>query len=258
MSIDNAERPPDGVPERPQEERAAEADSSAARRSAVLGSVLLFLGLGLLTLLLVDRELPLAMPRSWYTDRSLWVAGGLIALASGWYLLRDSTSGAATVPDGPRDPARRKWDAGVRELGAAGPRFSRLVLYTCRRLPSLRGGTSHAREVRGLAAPHFGGRHRRRSHSRRAVYDLCAGRRIRRQGAVSRAGQRPAPKAADRGHPATGYHPAGPRLIICNGPTHQAGREWPASTNCSRRLVRFLLSRAIERRSKRSSRDARS
>ncbi len=130
MSIDHPERPPDSVPERPQESAPAEADPSAARRSALLGSVLLFLGLGLLTLLLVDRELPLAMPRSWYTDRSLWVAGGLIALASGWYLLRDSTGGAATVPGGPRDRARRKWDAALRELGATGPRFSRLVLYT--------------------------------------------------------------------------------------------------------------------------------
>ena len=101
----------------------------AAHRRTVLGSVLLFVGLGLLTLLLVDRELPLAMPRTWYTDRSLWVAGGLIALASGWYMLRDSNSEAGSLPGSPRDPVRRKRDAALWELGAAGPRFSRLVLY---------------------------------------------------------------------------------------------------------------------------------
>jgi hypothetical protein len=130
MSIDNRELPQDRLPEGLQESGPAEADALAAHRRTVLGSILLFLGLGLLTLLLVDRELPLAMPRSWYTDRSLWVAGGLIALASGWYMLRDSNSEAASLPGGLSDPVRRKWDAVLRELGAAGPRFSRLVLYT--------------------------------------------------------------------------------------------------------------------------------
>src|ERR1700677_3410758 len=129
MSIENRERPPDRLPEGPQESGPAEADAPAAHRRTVLGSVLLFVGLGLLTLLLVDRELPLAMPRTWYTDRSLWVAGGLIALASGWYMLRDSTSEAGSLPGSPRDPVRRKRDAALWELGAAGPRFSRLVLY---------------------------------------------------------------------------------------------------------------------------------
>lgn len=179
MSIDNLEPPPDRLLEGPQERGPAEADALAAHRRTVLGSVLLFLGLGLLTLMLVDRELPLAMPRSWYTDRSLWVAAGLIALASGWYLLRDSSGEATNPPGGSRDPARAKWDAALRELGAVGPRFSRLVLYT-HRLPSLRGGAGHAREVRGLASPDLGGRYRRRSCARRAVYDLRAGRRIRR------------------------------------------------------------------------------
>jgi hypothetical protein len=130
MSVDNLEPPPDRSPEGPQERGPAEADAPAVHRRTVLGSVLLFLGLGLLTLMLVDRELPLAMPRSWYTDRSLWVAGGLIALASGWYLLRDSSGEAASLPGGSRDPARAKWEAALRELGAPGPRFSRLVLYT--------------------------------------------------------------------------------------------------------------------------------
>jgi hypothetical protein len=129
MSIENRERPPDRLPEGPQESGPAEADAPAAHRRTVLGSVLLFVGLGLLTLLLVDRELPLAMPRTWYTDRSLWVAGGLIALASGWYMLRDSNSEAGSLPGSPRDPVRRKRDAALWELGAAGPRFSRLVLY---------------------------------------------------------------------------------------------------------------------------------
>jgi Glutaredoxin-like domain (DUF836) len=130
MSLDNRELPPDRLPEVPLEKGPAEADSPTAHRRTTLGSVLLFLGLGVLTLLLVDRELPLAMPRSWYTDRSLWVAGGLIALASGWYLLRDSTGEAPNLAGGPRDPARRQWNAALRELGAVGPRFARLVLYT--------------------------------------------------------------------------------------------------------------------------------
>ncbi len=112
------------------ESPAAEADSSATRRRTLLGTVLLFVGLGLLTLLLVDQELPLPMPRSWYTDRALWVAGGFIALGSGWYLLRDADDEEPTLSGGQLRAARRKWDATVRELGAPGPRFSRLVLYT--------------------------------------------------------------------------------------------------------------------------------
>ena len=55
--------------------------SEGNRRRSGLGTVLLFLGLGILGLIMADRTggLPLQMPRSWYTDRSLWVAAGLCA-----------------------------------------------------------------------------------------------------------------------------------------------------------------------------------
>jgi hypothetical protein len=56
-----------------------------------LGSMLLFLGIGLLSLLAADRTfgLPVKLPRSWYTDRVLWVAIGFGAFGAGWYLLGD-------------------------------------------------------------------------------------------------------------------------------------------------------------------------
>src|SRR5580704_19762729 len=72
-------------------------ESPGSRRRSGLGSVLLFLGIALLALLLLDPgELPLSMPRSWYIDRTLWVAGGLMALGGGWYLLRDDESERAS------------------------------------------------------------------------------------------------------------------------------------------------------------------
>jgi hypothetical protein len=92
---------------------------------------LLFAGIGLLALLLIDRgELPIAMPRTWYIDRTLWVAAGLTALGAGWYLLRDSateTSESTRSSGRPLAGQPIRSDAG---LGPPLPRFSRVVLYT--------------------------------------------------------------------------------------------------------------------------------
>src|SRR5271154_6912527 len=103
------------------------------RGRSALGTILLFLGIGLLGLLLIDPgELPISMPRSWYVDRTLWVAGGLISLGTGWYLLRDSETpagedrGAASR----RAATTRAAEALADGLGPAGRRFSRLALYT--------------------------------------------------------------------------------------------------------------------------------
>jgi hypothetical protein len=76
-------------------------------RSGV-GSVLLFAGVGLLSLLVADRTfgLPVKLPRSWYTDRVLWVGIGVVSFGAGWYLLGDpkSTDGDAHRR-GPNDQA---------------------------------------------------------------------------------------------------------------------------------------------------------
>jgi hypothetical protein len=114
------------------ENAAADSDSSAARRRSMLGSTLLFLGIGLLGLLLIDwRELPLPMLRSWYVDRTLWVAGGLIAVGSGWYLLRDSPEDAETRPRAERGGrVTQEQVSSTDRLRPGGQRFTRLVLYT--------------------------------------------------------------------------------------------------------------------------------
>jgi hypothetical protein len=64
-----------------------------------LGSVLLFAGVGLLSLLVADRTLglPVKLPRTWYTDRALWVALGFFSFAAGWYLLGDPKSADGEV-----------------------------------------------------------------------------------------------------------------------------------------------------------------
>ena len=56
-------------------------ESRVRFRSVGLGSVLLFLGIAVLSLLVADRVfgLPVNLPRSWYTDRGLWVAIGLVS-----------------------------------------------------------------------------------------------------------------------------------------------------------------------------------
>jgi Glutaredoxin-like domain (DUF836) len=88
-----------------------------------LGSVLLFAGVGLLSLLVADRTfgLPVKLPRSWYTDRGLWVAIGFISFGAGWYLLGD--------------PKSKDRDAHVKTPGdqAHGPtelRIQSVVLYS--------------------------------------------------------------------------------------------------------------------------------
>ncbi len=65
-----------------------------------LGSVLLFLGIGLLSLLIADRTfgLPVKLPRSWYTDRALWVGIGFVAFVAGWYLLGDPKPADGEAP----------------------------------------------------------------------------------------------------------------------------------------------------------------
>jgi glutaredoxin len=109
-----------------------EAESPSARGRSAFGSLLLFLGIGLLGLLLIDpAELPLSMPRSWYIDRTLWVAGGLIALGGGWYLLRDDESERVSGQNArARAAASRRSQFSAEGLGIPGPRFTRLVLYT--------------------------------------------------------------------------------------------------------------------------------
>jgi len=100
-------------------------ESLRDRSRSALGSVLLFLGIGLLGLLAADRTfgLPVKLPRSWYTDRGLWVACGLFAFGAGWYLLGDRKSAD--------DPTGTETSGDHRRLGPAiGNRFERVVLYT--------------------------------------------------------------------------------------------------------------------------------
>ena len=124
FAVNKTASPADGV--------STDVDSPTARGRSILGSVLLFLGIGLLGLLLLDPgELPLSMPRSWYIDRTLWVAGGLISLGAGWYLLRDPEHGSSGDRDGaPRRATARAAEFSVEKLGPPGFRFSHLVLYT--------------------------------------------------------------------------------------------------------------------------------
>ena len=137
------------------EETAPEvAKSLSARGRSAFGSLLLFLGIGLLALLLIDpAELPLSMPRSWYIDRTLWVAGGLIALGGGWYLLRDDESERAS---GQNARARVGGEAsfavfGGRARDCRSALHAACALYACR-LPSLRGGPGDARPVQRLSS----------------------------------------------------------------------------------------------------------
>jgi len=119
---------------RPPESDPTDPDLPTGRGRSLLGSGLLFLGIGLLALLLIDPgELPVAMPRSWYIDRTLWVAAGLISLGAGWHLLRDSETSRGAGGD--RQGASRRAAAmapglPLETLGPRGLRFSRLVLYT--------------------------------------------------------------------------------------------------------------------------------
>src|SRR5262245_3439602 len=65
-------------------------DSPPATRHAFAGSIALFLGIGLLLLILLDVacDLPWSMPPSWYEHRTLWGVLGLTFGAAGWILQR--------------------------------------------------------------------------------------------------------------------------------------------------------------------------
>jgi hypothetical protein len=65
------------------------------RRRSVLGTAALFAGVAILALRLLEGagDLPWRLPRSWYIDRTLWVAAGLASFAAGWLLLREEERG---------------------------------------------------------------------------------------------------------------------------------------------------------------------
>jgi glutaredoxin len=90
-------------------------DTSPVPRRAFAGSIALFLGVGLLLLILLDVacDLPWSMPPSWYEHRTLWGGLGLAFFAAGWLLQR--------APD-TRDA---NWKPAVR-----GGRFRSLVIYS--------------------------------------------------------------------------------------------------------------------------------
>ena len=100
-------------------------DAPSDRLRSSLGSMLLFLGIGILGLIAADRAggLPMNMPRTWYIDRNLWIALGLVAIGAGWHLLGDRKS-AAEESRTAKSPGR---DGHARPPGV---RFERVVLYT--------------------------------------------------------------------------------------------------------------------------------
>jgi glutaredoxin len=99
-------------------------ESLRERFRSGLGSLLLFLGVALLSLLAADRTagLPVNLPSSWYTDRAVWVGAGLLAFGAGWYLLGDRESAT--------DRERTKTARGGPGSRPSGLRFERVVLYT--------------------------------------------------------------------------------------------------------------------------------
>jgi glutaredoxin len=89
--------------------------SEKPTRAQLFGTLLLFAGLSLWTLILLDMtiELPLDMPRTWYLHRPLWGLVGLALFAGGWKLQR-------AFPVAPRE-----WNP-----GPPGRRFRRLIVYS--------------------------------------------------------------------------------------------------------------------------------
>jgi glutaredoxin len=82
-------------------------DSPADARHPLAGGVALFLGIGLLFLILLDAAygLPWEMPQTWYLHRTLWGALALVSCAAGWRLQRTRRAGDADWK--PAVPGRR-------------------------------------------------------------------------------------------------------------------------------------------------------
>src|SRR5262245_42269469 len=89
-------------------------NSPIAPRHQTAGAVAMFLGLGLLALMLLDATyvLPWDMPRTWHVHRVLWGAIGLALAGAGWVLQR------------PRSGRLAGW------MAAPGRRFRSLVVYS--------------------------------------------------------------------------------------------------------------------------------
>lgn len=83
--------------------------------SQTIGAILLFAGIAIWTLILLDWsfDLPLAMPKSWYVNRPLWGLLGLVLFAGGWKLQRQAPVEA------------HGWNP-----GPPGRRFRRLIVYS--------------------------------------------------------------------------------------------------------------------------------
>lgn len=90
-----------------------DADHSPAR--AIFGSILIFFGIAIWVLLLLDSAagLPFDLPRSWYLHRTLWGGLGIAAFLAGWKVQQSRS----------RPPS--EWSPGIR-----GKRFRRLVVYS--------------------------------------------------------------------------------------------------------------------------------
>lgn len=84
-------------------------------RYQTTGAVALFLGIALLTLMLLDtlHALPWDLPRTWYVHKSLWGVVGLVLCATGWQLQRN------------RGRAHQGW-----QPAEEGRRFTRLIVYS--------------------------------------------------------------------------------------------------------------------------------
>ncbi|HEY3966881.1 MAG TPA: glutaredoxin family protein [Planctomycetaceae bacterium] len=79
------------------------------------GAAAMFLGIALLTLILLDtiHALPWDLPRTWYVHKALWGSLGLILCAAGWKLQRNRFRGDET------------WHPAT-----DGRRFTRLIVYS--------------------------------------------------------------------------------------------------------------------------------
>jgi hypothetical protein len=86
-------------------------DVTYGARAGVLGSVLMAFGVIVVCLAIADASggLPFSLPRSWYTNRSLWYLLALASFGTAWNLLRQSAPSTG---------------------GEGKPKFGRVVLYT--------------------------------------------------------------------------------------------------------------------------------